>query len=116
MYYDGNLVQELDKRLQLMDAAQKDLAKCANEKAITERDYRVALADRMTVLRAEKNTPATILSDISRGQRDIAELKLKRDIAEGLYEASIAALNNYKLQARLLEAQLSREWGLNKTL
>jgi len=110
-YTGGDLLYELNTRMALMDAAQRELTKYTEEKAQTERDYRVALADCMNRLRADKGTPATILGDIARGQRSIADLKFKRDIATGMYDAAVSALNNYKLQARLLEAQISREWG-----
>lgn len=63
---------ELENRVQ--DAAQ------------AEHDYRIELAKRMLKLR-EAGTAATILSDIARGQEDIAEKKRERDIAEGMVTA-----------------------------
>ncbi|RLB94077.1 MAG: hypothetical protein DRH26_02305, partial [Deltaproteobacteria bacterium] len=48
------------------------------EKAQTEHDYRVALAVKITELRTE-GTPVTIMSDLCRGYKPIAKLKLDRD-------------------------------------
>ena len=41
----------------------------------------------------------------------VAELRFKRDVAEAVYKANMEAINSIKLQMRLIEAQLSREWG-----
>ena len=43
----------------------------------------------MLRLRAE-GVPVTIISDLCRGNEKIADLKLKRDIAETLYESKYA--------------------------
>lgn len=41
----------------------------------------------------------------------IAELRFKRDVAEAVYKANLESINSIKLQLRLLDAQLTREWG-----
>lgn len=40
----------------------------------------------------------------------IAELRLRRDTAKVLYLNAQEAINVFKLQCRLVEAQLKREW------
>lgn len=52
----------------------------------------------------------TILSDVCRGLPLIAKLRLHRDIAEAEYKAAQEAIQVYKLQIRLLEAQIDREY------
>ena len=54
--------------------------------AQTEHDYRVALAQKLATLRID-GIPATIMSDMARGDHIIAKLKLERDIAKGVAEA-----------------------------
>ena len=44
--------------------------------------------------------------DLFRGVRTV-----KRDVAETIYEANKEAINTLKLQIRILDTQLSREWG-----
>lgn len=105
-----NLIFELNSKLKAMDIAQKECVDYGKEKAQTEHDYRIALAEKILSLRAD-GLPATITQDIAKGDRAIANLRLKRDIAEAMYEASVSALQNYKLQTRVLDAQVSREWG-----
>ena len=50
----------------------------------------------------------------SKGEEEIARLRLERDIAESLYESAQEAINVQKLKIRVLENQLSREWGAVK--
>ena len=45
------------------------------------------------------------------GVPEIAELRFKRDIADTVYQANLEAINSTKLQMRILENQISREWG-----
>ena len=45
------------------------------------------------------------------GDDDIVILRLERDIASVYYENAKEAVNVYKLEARLIEEQISREWG-----
>ena len=48
------------------------------------------------------------------GIPSVAEARFKRDVAEAVYKANLEAINSIKLQMRLLENQLQREWGQNE--
>jgi hypothetical protein len=52
----------------------------------------------------------TIISDLCRGDPDVAKLRLERDIALTVYESAQEAINCYKLQIRILDSQIEREW------
>ena len=41
----------------------------------------------------------------------VAEARFQRDIAEAIYKANQEAINSLKLQLRLMDAQISREWS-----
>ena len=41
----------------------------------------------------------------------VAEARFKRDVAETVYKANQEAINSIKLQLRLIEGQIQREWG-----
>ena len=97
----------------LLDRAVQELKPRGRTKAETEREYRMALSKRLTVLRAE-GQPVTHLLDIAKGEEDIAKLRMERDIAESLYDSAVEAINAQKLKIRILEGQLSREWGNTK--
>ena len=105
--------QEIEQELKLLDAAVKALKPRGQKKAQTEHDYRVALSKLLLELRAA-GQPVTHLLEIAKGEPEIAQLRLERDIAESLYESAQEAINVQKLKIRVLENQLSREWGNTK--
>lgn len=108
---DGyQLYQELDTKTHLLDVAVKELRTRGTAFAQAEHDYRVAKAKAILEERA-KGTPATITADIVKGREDIAKLCFERDCAEVVYKSAMEAINTMKLQLRLIEAQISREWG-----
>lgn len=113
---DGmQLYQELDQKTRLLDVAVKELRARGTAFAKAERDYRVAKAKAILDERA-KGTPATITLDIVKGREDIAQLCFARDCAEVLWRSAQEAIQSTKLQIRILDAQISREWGQAGTL
>lgn len=105
-----NLWNEINAEITLIDRAITELKERGRVRAETEYKYRMALSKRLTALRAEGN-PVTHLADIAKGEPVIAKLRLERDIAESLYESCSEAINVYKIKIRVMENQLSREWG-----
>lgn len=85
----------------------------AKDYAVKEHDYRVALSKRLLERRAEGQA-VTHLTDIVKGEKDIAKLRFDRDIAEGLMKSAEKGTDFYKLYARLMEGQMQREWGATK--
>lgn len=104
-----DLMLELQNKVALIDAALRQLGARGRDFARAEQDYRVALAQKIAVER-EKGTPVTIMSDVCRGDREIARMKFDRDVAEITYKAAMEACNVYKLQLRILENQIDREY------
>lgn len=107
------LWDEIRQAQNLLDMAVQSLKRRGQAKAQTERDYRVALSKKLTTLRADGN-PVTCLSDIARGDEEIAKLRFERDIAQSMYDSAMESINVQKLKIRILEGQLSREWGNTK--
>lgn len=103
------LIQEIGVKSSLLDAAVKQLGVRGKAYAQAERDYKVALAKRIMQER-EKGTPVTIISDICRGDSEIARLRFERDCAEVVYKSAMEAIQSIKLQIRILDAQIEREW------
>ena len=106
----SDLWEEIRLEQKLLDRAVAELKPRGRAKAQTEYEYKMALSKRLTELRA-RGEPVTHLADIARGMPDIAELRLKRDLACSLYEIAQEAINVQKLKIRIIENQLSREWG-----
>lgn len=104
------LYQELDQKTRLLDVAVRELRARGTAFAKAERDYRVAKAKAILDERA-KGTPATVTLDIVKGREDIAQLCFARDCAEVLYKSAMEAINTNKLQLRLIENQIQREYG-----
>ena len=45
------------------------------------------------------------------GIPEVAELRFKRDCCEAVYKANVEAIQAIKLEIRIINEQLSREWG-----
>lgn len=104
-----DLMLDLQGKVQLLDKALQQLGKRGRDYAEAEREYRVALAKKIAVER-DKGTPVTIISDVCRGSQEIANAKFQRDTAEVVYKSALEAINVYKLQLKLLENQIDREF------
>ena len=104
-----DLMVELQTKVRLLDAALQQLGNRGRADAQAEHHYRVALAQKMLQER-EKGTPVTIISDVCRGSKEIARLRFERDVSKVTYEAAKEAINVYKLQIRILENQIDREY------
>ena len=103
------LIQEIGAKSSMLDAAVKQLGVRGKACAQAERDYKVALAKKIMQER-EKGTPVTIMSDICKGDNEIARLRFERDCAEVVYKSAMEAIQSIKLQIRILDAQIEREW------
>ena len=104
-----DLIQDIGAKSALLDAAIKQLGIRGKAYAQAEHDYRVAMRKKILEERA-KGTPVTIISDLCRGDPEVAKLRLERDIALTVYESAQEAINGYKLQIRILDSQVEREW------
>ncbi len=111
---DMNDILEMQTKDQKLNQSLKLLRKNGTELAQAERDYKVALSEKALKLRADEDMPVTLIDKVIYGLPDIAELRLKRDIAEVTYKANQEAINVYKLQMRLIDNQVAREWGTNE--
>lgn len=105
-----DLLQEIELKVKQLDASVKQLRKSAAEYAEAERAYKVKLRSECLKMRSEGEAIG-IITLTCYGIPEVAELRFKRDIAEAVYKANQEAINSIKLQLRLLEGQLNREWN-----
>lgn len=102
--------QELMNRLDMCIAAlgrgNTSLKTLGLEKAQTERDYKVRQAKEILKLKAE-GYPATLIQDLVKGNEEVAELRLKRDIAESSYFVGLEAMNNLRIEIEILRTKIS---------
>ena len=78
--------------------------------AESERVYKVKLYQTALQMKDE-GLPSTFINTFIYGITDIANLRFERDKAEVMYESAKDYINAVKLQLRILENQLEREWG-----
>lgn len=102
--------EEIEQKNKQLDLAIKDLAKNGYDLAEKEKAYKIAVNKKALELRAI-DTPVTLINQIIYGYEDIAELRFKRDVAEVKYNTNQEYINTIKLQIRIIESQLGREWG-----
>jgi len=108
MEYD--LIQELNLKTQQLEYSVKQLRQSGTNYAKAERDYKVALREECLLLR-DSGMAIGMIDKTCYGIPRIADLRFKRDIAEAVYKANMEAIQSIKLQIRLLDNQISREWA-----
>lgn len=104
---------EIEKKSKLLDEAISRLAENGVDLAEKEKEYKIALNKKALELRAE-DMPVTLINQVIYGYDDIALLRLARDTAQVKYNANLEYINTIKLQIRILENQLAREYGNTK--
>ena len=109
-----DLFNEIQNLIGKLNTSISSLANNGQALADAERDYKITLRQEALKLRQEKNMPVTLISQIIYGVPEVAEKRFKRDIAETMYQTNLEFINSTKLQLRILENQLSREWGKNE--
>jgi glutamine synthetase len=77
--------------------------------ATAEREYNIAKTKKAFQWQNE-GMKITFITDNIRGDAEIANLKWERDCCEVLYDSAKDYINGVKLELRLLENQLEREW------
>ncbi len=106
----NDLVTELQHKLKMINKAIDTLAKNGQKMAEAEMNYRIELAKEILIQR-DNGIPVTIISDICRGNQKIAKLKFERDTAEVVYQSNLEAIMAWKLEAKMIENQIAREWS-----
>ena len=109
-----DLYNELQQKIKELNISIKKLRETGTEYAEAERDYKITLRNEALKLRAEKGMPVTLIQQVVYGVPEVAEKRFKRDVKEAVYQANQEAINSIKLQIRVIENQLGREWGNSK--
>lgn len=107
-----DLYNEIQEKCRLLDNSIKMLRKTGSEYAKAYTDYRMALAKELLILKND-GYAITLAGDIARGKTEIAKLKFEEISKEAIYKANIESINVLKLQIKILENQLEREYSAN---
>lgn len=105
-----DLYSELTIKTAQLDTAVKQLRKTGTAYAEAEREYKILLRIEALRLRDEGMAIGMIDKTVY-GIPAVAAKRFERDCAEAVYKANQESINSIKLQMRLIEGQIQREWG-----
>ena len=105
-----DLYNELQQKIKDLEVSIRQLRTSGTKYAEAERDYKVLLRQEVLKLRDE-GTAIGVIDKICYGIPSVADARFKRDVSEAIYKANLEAINSIKLQMRLLENQIQREYG-----
>ena len=106
-----DLMNELQQKIKELEISIKQLRTSGTNYAQAERDHKVLLRQEVLKLRDEGQAIGVITLTCY-GIPSVAEARFKRDIAETIYKANLEAISTIKLQIRVLENQINREFGM----
>ena len=104
-----DLIREIQQRFNTLELSVRNLRKSAEDYANAEREYKILLRTEILKLRDE-GVPVGIVDKICYGIPEVADLRFKRDVAEAVYKANMESINTQKLQIRVIDNQIQREW------
>ncbi len=105
-----DLFNELQAKTKELEISIKSLRQTGTNYAQAERDYKVLLRQECLMLRDE-GMAIGMIDKTCYGIASVAEARFKRDVAEAVYKANQEAINSIKLQMRIIEGQLNREYS-----
>lgn len=108
-----DLYNELQIKIQELNKSIKSLRHTGTEYAEAERAYKVCLRQYALKCRSEQDMPVTLIQQTVYGIPEVAEKRFTRDVSEAAYKANQEAINSIKLQIRIIESQLQREYSNN---
>jgi hypothetical protein len=108
-----DLWNELEQKRKELREAVRALATYGKRYALAESAYKVLL--RKTALQLKADGMAVgLLNLVVYGDPEVAKARCERDIQEALYKADQELVNQIKLEMRILESQLNREWSVRE--
>lgn len=104
-----DLYLELKTKIRELEVSLKELRVNGTNYAQAERDYKILLRQECLKLRDE-GMAIGMIDKTCYGIPSVAEARYKRDVALTVYEANKECINSLKLQLRLIENQIQREY------
>lgn len=105
------LIEELNIKRKQLEVAVGELKKTGRQYAQDERDYKILLRQEVLKLR-DKGEAIGVIDKICYGIPSVAEKRFARDVSKTTYEACQEYINSLKLQIRIIENQIAREWSI----
>lgn len=99
----NDLQLNLNDTISLMSIQGKDLSEA-------EMKYKIALREEALLMK-DQGESATFINLTIHGVERVAKLRQERDFAQSRYEVSKEKIMSLKLNIRVLEGIIEREWG-----
>lgn len=103
-------IQKMQELNTYLTTALAEYKKRGMDYAKAYKNYRVLLSQELLRLKAE-GMPVTICNDLARGKKEVAEAKEQEIITECLYKSCQEAILTYKLQIKILQNQIDKEYN-----
>lgn len=105
-----DLYNELMQKRKQLELSIKSLRQNGTSYAEAEKNYKILLRQECLKLRDE-GMAIGMIDKTCYGIPSVAEARYRRDITEAIYRANQEAINSIKLEIRIIENQISREYG-----
>lgn len=105
-----DLYNDLQQKTRKLETSIRLLRTNGTAYAQAEKEYKILLRSECLKQRDE-GMAIGMIDKTCYGIPAVAEARFKRDVAEAVYKANQEAINSIKLQLRLIESQIQREWG-----
>lgn len=93
-----------------LDRHIEEYRRCGIEHAKRDREYYVLKATKTLELK-DQGMPATVIAQVIKGVEPVAEAREKMLVAEVMTRAALEAVLSTKLQVKLVDSQLQREYS-----
>lgn len=111
--YDNlGMIGEIQNKVNQLENSIRHLRSNGTDYARAEKAYKIKLRQKVLEMKS-KDMAVGIINLTIYGDPEVAELREKRDIAEAVYKANLEAINAVKLEIRVLDNQVEREYGAN---
>lgn len=107
---EKDLITELHDYADALDKSIDEMGEAGIDLANKEADYQT-LAAQKALIEKDSGTPITFISTFIKGDKEIAERRRLRDIAESKYKVCQEKVNSLKIELRIIDAQAGREWS-----
>ena len=105
-----DLWTEICDKTKQLDRCIKELRRSGTAYAEAERDYKLKLREECLRLKSE-GMAIGLISMTAYGIPEVSQLRFARDCQKVIYEANKDAVNAIKLEMRIINDQLAREYG-----
>lgn len=106
-----DLWNELQQKTKQLDYSVRELRNSGTAYAEAEKAYKIRLREYALRMKAD-GMAVGMITMTCYGIPEVAELRFKRDVAETVFKANQEAINAIKLEIRIINEQINREWSV----